>query len=70
MAYKFNIGEEVKSKDTNEHGEVIERRNPVISLLPFGIFKKYYTVLLRDDFLNINWTKIEFSERNLERLLI
>jgi hypothetical protein len=69
MAYKFSVGEEVKENISGYHGEIVERRAPVISLLPFSIATKYYTVLVRDDFLGINWIKIEFPERDLERLL-
>jgi hypothetical protein len=70
MRYKFDVGEKVIVKGTDESGIVEDRRFALFSLSQ-GKFTpgRYYVVALTDDFFgrDLSYTRIEVCEESIQR---
>jgi hypothetical protein len=76
MAYKYDFGQELPLA-SNLIGEVLHRRFSLMSTDHATIKpQRYYTVMVKsNDYIEgignmpVNWMKIEFPERRLERIV-
>jgi hypothetical protein len=75
MKYKFNVGDKVSIRGTEDSGKVIARRFAPVSIMHMSLLpSNYYTVMLQDEYdlgdgpKTLNWAKVECSQKNLEKL--
>jgi hypothetical protein len=76
MKYKFNLGDKVSIRGSEDKGEVFSRRFSLMSLTHMNFLPtKYYVVMLQDEYSldgktkeTMDGVKVEFFQKHLEKI--